>query len=209
MATQLSSLIRLPAAWRDRSAARLGSLGVRRTHLVLASLGLCLAAGVLFYFGRFRLAAAVLVVDGLVELLADAVERAAPSAGPFAAFAKSIIHRCADAAVFGGIILYYSSIGADTYVLVALAALVGALLTSYARARAGRLVEDRPVGLIDRPQRLAVLIVAGFSSHVNLGVWVLAAASALTVVQRIVHARLSSLPPDAPGAAGKAGDEPA
>jgi CDP-diacylglycerol--glycerol-3-phosphate 3-phosphatidyltransferase len=64
---------------------------------------------------------------------------------------------------------------------------------SYVKARAEGLGLTCDVGLAERPERLVVgLVAAGLSGLgvpyiLPLGMWLLAAASAITVVQRVVH----------------------
>ena len=78
----------------------------------------------------------------------------------------------------------------------ALAALIGALLTSYSRAAAERLgVSQQAVGLIERPERIILLgfgMLAGELAG-NPAIWttgtlaLLALLGNLTVAQRLVH----------------------
>jgi hypothetical protein len=45
------------------------------------------------------------------------------------------------------------------------------------------------VGIAERPERLLILVVATFVGQLNAGVFLIALLSAITVVQRIKHAR--------------------
>jgi CDP-diacylglycerol--glycerol-3-phosphate 3-phosphatidyltransferase len=109
------------------------------------------------------------------------------------AFLDSTLDRFADAAVFAGLMLYFLGPG-DSHLWAGMAVLCLVLgqLTSYARARAEGLGLNAKTGIAERADRLvAILVGAGFS---GLGVpWILeimlallSAASAITVVQRIV-----------------------
>ena len=73
---------------------------------------------------------------------------------------------------------------------IGLAALSGSLMVSYARARAEHLGSQmKGVGIAERPERLLILIVAAFLGQLNAGVLLIALLSAITVVERIMHAR--------------------
>ncbi|HEX8930682.1 MAG TPA: hypothetical protein VGA45_17350, partial [Actinomycetota bacterium] len=69
-----------------------------------------------------------------------------------------------------------------------LAALVLALslVVSYVKARAESLGYTCNVGIAERPERVIVLGVALLAGHVVAGLWVLVAATSITVVQRIL-----------------------
>ena len=116
------------------------------------------------------------------------------------AFLDSTLDRVGDAAVFGGLLLYYtradaeSTLGpADLYLGLSLACLVLGSLTSYARARAESLGMQAKGGIAERADRLvAILVMTGFSGLFDLPVlrevtlWALALASLVTVFQRMV-----------------------
>jgi len=71
---------------------------------------------------------------------------------------------------------------------LALVTLVLSFLVSYARARAEGLGFDCNVGLIERAERLIIMILAlVFNDLLPAGLALLALASLITLVQRMVH----------------------
>src|SRR5262245_21304092 len=93
------------------------------------------------------------------------------------AFLDSTLDRVADAAIFCGIALWFAGDGDDpTMVVVTLAALVGGLLVSYARARADGLGADASVGIAERTERLVLTLVAAGFSGIFDAPWLLDAA---------------------------------
>jgi phosphatidylglycerophosphate synthase len=113
------------------------------------------------------------------------------------AFLDSTLDRMGDSAIFGGLVLYYAYV-VESEVLAALAlyCLVTGWLTSYARARAESLGYEAKGGIAARADRLvAVLVAAGLSDMFDVPVllevvlWLLAVASTVTVVQRILAVR--------------------
>src|SRR5690606_14165267 len=112
----------------------------------------------------------------------------------FGAFWDSTLDRFGDAAIFGGLALYFAGPG-DSYVLLCLSlyCLVMGSVTSYARARAESLGMDAKGGLAERAARLVmILVLTGLSEIFDLlvlvpiALWILAFASTCTVVFRVV-----------------------
>ena len=114
----------------------------------------------------------------------------------------STLDRVGDAAIFGGLALWYAGDGNSmTLCAVALYDLVAGSVTSYAKARAESLGMTCNVGIAERSERLiAILVLTGFSGLFGvpvlreIGLWGLAAATTVTVVQRIVEVRRQSRP---------------
>ncbi len=164
---------------------------------VVGTLGVVVAA--LWFFPRGQLIAGVLVITAFVfsDLLDGTMARMSGRTSTWGAFLDSTLDRMGDSAIFGGLVLYYAWT-VDSQVLAALTlyALVAGWLTSYTRARAESLGYEAKVGLAARADRLvAVLAAAGLSDIFDVPVllevvlWLLAAASTVTVVQRIATVR--------------------
>jgi CDP-diacylglycerol--glycerol-3-phosphate 3-phosphatidyltransferase/CDP-diacylglycerol--inositol 3-phosphatidyltransferase len=126
----------------------------------------------------------------------------------FGNFLDSTLDRIGDAAVFGGLAMYYVGPG-DDELLAALAiyCLTMGSVTSYARAKAESLGMQAKVGIAERSDRLvAILVMTGLADllrTLGLGDWpmlfipvtlaVLALASTITVVQRVLVVRRQAL----------------
>jgi CDP-diacylglycerol--glycerol-3-phosphate 3-phosphatidyltransferase/CDP-diacylglycerol--inositol 3-phosphatidyltransferase len=157
------------------------------------------AFGALFFFPRGQLLVGVLFVTAFVfsDLLDGTMARLSGTPSKWGAFLDSTLDRLGDAAVFGGLVMYYVGPG-DSELLAGLAlyCLVMGSVTSYARARAESLDMEAKVGIAERADRLAaILVMTGLSAIFGLPVliWltlaVLAVASTVTVVQRILVVR--------------------
>ena len=166
-----------------------GTLGVlRRSARLLPARASCSGA-------RSSITAFVFsdMVDGLMA-------RMSGRSSSWGAFLDSTLDRVGDAAVFGGLALWYAG-GGDNFLLacVALYDLVMGSVTSYAKARAESLGMTANVGIAERADRLvAVLVATGLSGLgvpflLPLVLGVLAVASTVTVVQRIVTVRRQAL----------------
>jgi len=166
------------------------------TVTVVGTLGVC--AGALVFFPRGQLGTGVLVVTAFVfsDMIDGYMARASGRSSAWGAFLDSTLDRFGDAAIFGGLVLYFARSDDTLLAALALYCLVMGSITSYARARAESLGMQATVGIAERADRLvAILVMTAFSDWFNLPVlltatlWVLAAASTVTVVQRIVVVR--------------------
>lgn len=158
----------------------------------IGTLGTVVSALIFFPLGHLTAGALVITVFVLFDLLDGLVARLGGKGGStWGAFLDSTLDRVADAAIFSGLILYFVSQDEALMVAVTLFNVVAGGLVSYAKARAEGLGLTCDVGLAERPERLVVGLVAACFSWVPyvlpLGMWLLAAASAITVVQRVVH----------------------
>jgi CDP-diacylglycerol--glycerol-3-phosphate 3-phosphatidyltransferase len=87
---------------------------------------------------------------------------------------------------------------------VALFCLVSGALVSYAKARAQGLGLNADVGIAERPERMVIGLVAiglsglGVPFVLAVGLWLLAAISAVTFGQRVLAVRRSAAAPAAP-----------
>jgi len=188
------------------------AIGLQADHLTVLGFALSLAAGVAFAIGKFRVAATIATFAGICDILDGQLARLGGRVTRFGAFLDSTLDRIAEAALFVGIAWYYMAQLVDmtlnpgrvmanlehnlypiTFAFIALFAilgLVGSFMVSYTRARAEGLGLECKVGWFERPERLVVLIVAGFF---GLGpvipgmLIVLVVFSFATAIQRMVH----------------------
>jgi CDP-diacylglycerol--glycerol-3-phosphate 3-phosphatidyltransferase len=151
----------------------------------------------------------VATVFVLFDLLDGAVARVTGKGSQWGAFLDSTMDRLADAAIFSGILLWYAGRD-DLMAALALFCLVSGVMVSYARARAEGLGYKATVGVAERGERLIVSLVAiglcglGVPYVLPVGLWLLAVASVITIVQRFVVVRHQMLA--AAGAGPEAGE---
>ena len=161
------------------------------------------AAGALVFYPRGHLLVGTLVITAFVfsDTVDGIMARASGRSSSWGAYLDSTLDRVGDAAIFGGLVLWYLGRGHDTLTgTLALACLVLGAVVSYAKARAEGLGMTANVGIAERADRLvAVLVATGF---VGLGVpdvlltvvlALLAVASLVTVVQRMLAVRGQAL----------------
>ncbi len=201
----------------------LARLGSDPAHVTWAGLLVTIAGGVLFGAGRFVLGSLVALVGCLMDSLDGALARARGGETRWGAFLDSTTDRIADSALFLGVAAYYARrplamLADEDFIadlllglppvrsqlldfalthwltaLAAVAALAGAYLVSYTRARAEGLGVECRVGWFERPERLVVLLGAGlFGAASPVMPWalvVLAVLSYFTAFQRVVYVR--------------------
>jgi CDP-diacylglycerol--glycerol-3-phosphate 3-phosphatidyltransferase len=171
---------------------------------VVGTLGV--VAGALIFFPQGLLFLGVLVITAFVfsDLVDGAMARRSGRTSVFGAFLDSTLDRIGDAAVFGGLAMYYVGPG-DNEALAALAiyCLSMGSVTSYARARAESLGMQAKVGIAERADRLvSILVITGLADLVRIlgagdevllaipvTLGLLAVASTVTVLQRILAVR--------------------
>ncbi|MBC9225307.1 CDP-alcohol phosphatidyltransferase family protein [Aeromicrobium sp. 636] len=151
--------------------------------------------GALYFFPQGNFFWGTLFITAFVfsDIIDGTMARKLGRSSKYGAFLDSTLDRMGDAAVFGGIALWYAWDGdSRVYLCLALACLVLGSLTSYARARAESLGMEAKGGIAERSDRLvAILVMTGLSGLFDLPIlqhialWVLAVASLVTVGQRM------------------------
>jgi CDP-diacylglycerol--glycerol-3-phosphate 3-phosphatidyltransferase len=167
------------------------------TVTIVGTVGVC--AGALVFFPRGELLVGVLVITAFVfsDLVDGHMARISGQSSKWGAFLDSTLDRFGDAAIFGGLAMYYVGPGdSDNLAALAMYCLVMGSVTSYARARAESLGMEAKGGIAERADRLvAILVMTGLSAIFDAPILipvtlaVLAVASTLTVVQRILLVR--------------------
>lgn len=161
------------------------------------------SAGALAFFPRGQFAVGALVVTAFVfsDMVDGQMARLSGRTSSWGAFLDSTLDRIGDAAVFAGLVLWFAG-GGDALWLAGLAlyCLVMGNLTSYARARAEALGMQAKGGIAERADRLVLILVATFFAGVLdlrallvVALVLLAVASTVTVVQRMVGVRRQAL----------------
>lgn len=175
-----------------RSMGGLARTRVTPDALTAAGVSLCAAAAVLVYFERYWPAAAVFVLGSVLDILDGALARTSGKGTPFGAFLDSTLDRVSEGLVIGAIALVFAREGQELALALAIAAVGGSFLVSYARARAEALGLRGDVGIGDRTVRVVVitagLVLAPWGA-LPWAIGTLAAMAWITVAQRILSVR--------------------
>jgi len=171
---------------------------------LVGTLAVCTAAMWFYPRGDFLVGSLVIAAFAFADSLDGIMARSTGRSSRWGAFLDSTLDRLADAAIFGGLVLYYAGrTGSQAQALAAaaLACLVFGQVVSYARARAEGLGMTANVGIAERADRLVVVLAAvgltdlfGLPEVVLLVVLtLLAVASMVTIVQRVLTVRHQAL----------------
>ena len=171
----------------DRLAALLAPTGIPPNVITWSALVVNLWAAMLFAAGRFAAAGGMMIVAGLCDLLDGPVARRQKRVSLFGGFLDSILDRYADLVLFLGLLVYYVQVNRFPYAFLAGAAMAGAVMVSYAKARAESLVPGPGVGFWERPERLVLMILGALANRMPVALWILAIGPNITVIHNIVH----------------------
>jgi CDP-diacylglycerol---glycerol-3-phosphate 3-phosphatidyltransferase len=175
---------------------------------IIGTVGVVASALTLYPAGHLFIGTLICSIFVLADMLDGALARVKGTSGPFGAFLDSTLDRVADAAIFGGLACYFvlhgHGRGDRVLFAVTLFCLVSGALVSYVKARAQSLGLNGDVGIAERPERMVIGLVAiglsglGVPYVLPVGLWLLAAVSAVTFGQRVVAVRRSAAAPAAP-----------
>jgi len=164
---------------------KLYRMGVHPDAITAFGLVIVAVAAYVASQGHFFWAGVILLLGMPLDALDGAVARAMQRQDKFGALFDSTLDRYADGFIFMAL-AYHSSIwGNERVMLLSMAALLGSLLVSYVRARAEGLDVDCKVGLLTRMERVFILLAMLLTGWVEIGLWILAIGTHLTVIQRV------------------------
>lgn len=169
---------------------------------ILGTAGSVLGALILFPIGQLFAGAWVVAFFVLADMLDGAMARERGGGTRFGAVLDATCDRISDGAVFCGL-LWWAAFGLQSAELVvaAMICLVSSQVISYIKARAEASGLSGDGGLIERPERLLIILIGACFSDLpffplpwllDTAMWVLAVASLVTVGQRLHSVRVSA-----------------
>jgi CDP-diacylglycerol---glycerol-3-phosphate 3-phosphatidyltransferase len=171
---------------------RFRSLPFTPNQVTVAGLSLNGVTAVLIYEEHFVWATIAFIVGSILDILDGALARSHGKLTQFGSFLDSTTDRISEGLVLGAIALVLSKQGHEAALASVFVALVGSFLVSYTRAKAEALGLSGTVGLMGRAERIVLVAVAlpfaGLGS-LPYAMYLLAALTAVTVVQRVNHVR--------------------
>lgn len=165
-------------------ARALVRLGLTPNALTTAGLLLTLAGVAVVVLGRPVLGATVMAAGLLLDAFDGAVARLSGRSTLLGAFYDSVADRVADVAMLGALV--WLVLPSPLGFAVGMTALATALLTSYVRAKAESLGLAATVGVLERAERVVIVLLGLWLDLVALALWVLAIGGVVTVLQRIL-----------------------
>ena len=184
-------------------------LGFSPDALTIVGFAIVVAAAIAAAAGQWVLTAFILVFGTLFDGLDGTLARATGKASDFGAFLDSTMDRAGEAVIYAGIAGGAALNGRTEVIGLATLALGIGSLVSYVRARGEGLGVCANVGIAQRGERAAVLIVGlllgGLASvtWLTVALLVISVTSAITVVQRIRFIRSGLVAAERAAAQGK------
>src|SRR5579862_8748940 len=169
----------------------------------LTGFALNLAAAALLVDRLFFLSGLAFIVGSVMDTLDGRYSRMSGKGTPFGAFLDSTLDRIEEGVVLAAVAGYFALQADRVAVAAVVVAVLASLIVSYTRARAEALGVECKVGLATRPVRVVIISIGLiFARGASLGnfqllapaVYVLAALTVFTTLQRIAHVRSELAP---------------
>jgi len=179
----------------ERYFGRLLNSDISPNFITVAALLVSLVAAYAFSLGRFLTGGCLLFAAGVFDTLDGAIARKKGRSSLYGALLDSTLDRYSDFSIFFGLLIYFRN---DWIFFIIMLALLGSVMVSYIKARAQSLGQNRTVGLMQRPERMAVLffgvvlnplspfICAGYPDIIlKISLIVLAVLTNVTAIRRL------------------------
>jgi len=137
--------------------------------------------------GMLRMGGLVAFVASIFDMIDGRVARLRGRETKFGAYLDSTMDRYSDMVLYMGLMILYARMDKTLPMVLVWVAAVGGFMTSYARARAESLIPRCTVGLMERPERIVLLIVGALANRMAAVLWIIAVLSNITAIQRVVY----------------------
>jgi CDP-diacylglycerol--glycerol-3-phosphate 3-phosphatidyltransferase len=190
--------IRTTAEMRELARNRL--IESRLTPNAISITGLIgnLIAAALVLHHDFVLAGVAFILGSLCDMFDGRYSRMSGKGTPFGAFLDSTLDRVEEGVVLAAVAAWFAQQGNDFAVGATVVAVVGSYMVSYTRARAEALGVECKVGIASRAVRVVILSAGLVFAAGELipdldllepAIYVMAALTVFTTVQRVLHVR--------------------
>jgi CDP-diacylglycerol--glycerol-3-phosphate 3-phosphatidyltransferase len=135
-----------------------------------------------------RVGGLVALAAAMFDMLDGRVARLRGRETRWGAYLDSTMDRYSDMLLYLGLMILYARLD-DTFLMVLVwVAAFGGFMTSYARARAESLIPRCTVGLMERPERVVLLVLGAVLNRMVAVLWIIAVLSNITAIQRVIYA---------------------
>ncbi|MEZ4613910.1 MAG: CDP-alcohol phosphatidyltransferase family protein [Caldilineaceae bacterium] len=180
-----------------RLAHGLHRLGITPNALTYSGFVLTIITALFLASGAFRWGGILLMFAAFFDMLDGAVARFTKQMSTFGAFLDSTLDRYSESVTFLAMAYFYSQRpNTRTELVLIIVILVGSLMVSYTKARAEALQVECKAGLLQRPERIVLLIGGLLTGWLQPVLWIMAILTNFTAFQRIyeVYWRTNQLP---------------
>lgn len=164
------------------------SVGITPNMATFIGLVLNIIVAVILGFGHPIIAGVLLLFASAFDMVDGSIARATNTISKFGGFFDSTIDRYSEIVVYVGLLVWLNSTSDDHLgSFLILVAASGALMISYARARAEALGYNASVGFLARPERVILLAICLIIKQPMWALWILAVLTHVTAIWRIYH----------------------
>ena len=183
-----------------REQARTALIQSRLTPNAISMVGLVgnLIAAVLVLDGQFFFAGLAFIIGSVMDTLDGRYSRMSGKGTLFGAFLDSTLDRIEEGVVIAAVAWHFAENGNNVAAAICVLVVLGSLMVSYTRARAEALGVECKVGIATRPVRVVLLsiglvfadgeLISGLDL-LPIAIYVMAALTAITTLQRVWHVR--------------------
>ncbi|MFC2075471.1 CDP-alcohol phosphatidyltransferase family protein [candidate division KSB1 bacterium] len=164
-------------------------LGIKPNQVTLVELFVNLLVVGFLLNGWLVTAGILFLLAGVFDVVDGSLARLTRQVTPYGAFLDSTIDRVSEGIIFAAIAYRFTFTGESLAVVCVILALMGAMLTSYTRAKAESLGIACTVGLVSRSERVMLISAGLIFDQLVMIIYLLVALTAWTVLQRIYHVR--------------------
>ncbi len=129
----------------------------------------------------------LILIGGLFDMFDGIVARINGKTTDFGAFLDSVLDRYSDSFILLGFGWHFLKAGSIQGMVLSAGTMVGTLIISYAKARAEGLGKNCHTGLMERPERIMLMILSALTGWVLPVMWILFIFTHVTVIQRVYH----------------------
>ena len=143
----------------------------------------------LIFHGHFFWAGILLGVFAVSDVIDGTMARMSSGGHGtrFGAVLDSTTDRYAEFLIFGGILLYNAAYGNVRWVVVCIAAMMGAFLVPYTRSKGEIFGLDMRLGIMSRVERYLALVISLLIGYPNIGMAIIAVFGNITAIQRLMY----------------------
>ncbi len=195
----MAGVTRQPGERRDAVRNALIESRLTPNAISLTGLALVVVGAALVAMGHVVLGGIGYAVGSAFDTLDGRYSRMSGKGTPFGAFLDSTLDRIGEGLALAAVGYLFAEEGQSVNAALCTLAVLASVMVSYTRARAEALHADAKVGFGSRPTRVTILaaglILSGIFGYeeplsvLSVSVWILAAISLVTTVQRILAVR--------------------
>jgi len=162
------------------------------TVTFVASISVALVVCATWSFGHFGVGLLLCLPFVFGDLLDGTMARLSGTHSAWGGFLDSVMDRVTDAAMVGSLAFWLASQSDTSGFVAAFLSLATTALIPYVRAKAESVGIECKVGIMERSERLAVIVLAvivaatGHTQSIAIAMYVMAALNSFTVYQRMI-----------------------